>query len=145
MKLFKKSVIGLGSPLMIRYVLFRCAAFGIYVHHFLRSDYDRALHDHPWPYVALILKGGYWEEHDQTLDGAKTRVWYGPRRVLVRQAEWRHRVILPDGQTSWSVVLVGRRQRRWGFWLPTGWCWWRQHNPYANLCEEEPVWHGGED
>src|SRR5208282_805597 len=31
------------------------------LHHILRSDEDRHLHDHPWPYVTIILKGGYWE------------------------------------------------------------------------------------
>jgi hypothetical protein len=26
-----------------------------------RSDYDREGHDHPWPFVSFVLKGGYWE------------------------------------------------------------------------------------
>lgn len=33
----------------------------IRVHHILRSDDDRAYHDHPWPFVTVILKGGYYE------------------------------------------------------------------------------------
>jgi len=130
---------------MIRYVLFRCAAFGVYLHHFMRSDYDRALHDHPWPFVALILKGGYIEEHDQTITGLKRAYPRQPGEVLLRPAEWRHRIVLPDGRTSWSLVIVGRRQRRWGFFLPDGWCWWRKHNPKLNICEDEPIWLGGED
>ena len=31
------------------------------VHHILRSDLDRALHDHPWDNASVLLKGGYWE------------------------------------------------------------------------------------
>lgn len=31
------------------------------VHHILRSDHDRALHDHPWDNCSIVLRGGYWE------------------------------------------------------------------------------------
>lgn len=31
------------------------------VHNIKRSDYDRALHDHPWNNASFVLKGGYWE------------------------------------------------------------------------------------
>jgi hypothetical protein len=31
------------------------------VHNIKRSDYDRALHDHPWWNISFVLKGGYWE------------------------------------------------------------------------------------
>lgn len=30
-------------------------------HNIKRSDYDRALHDHPWPNASLVLFEGYWE------------------------------------------------------------------------------------
>lgn len=31
------------------------------LHHVLRSDRDRAMHDHPWNNASLVLRGGYWE------------------------------------------------------------------------------------
>lgn len=31
------------------------------VHNVKRSDLDRALHDHPWINISVLLKGGYWE------------------------------------------------------------------------------------
>lgn len=31
------------------------------VHKVLRSDEDRALHDHPWQNASIVLDGGYWE------------------------------------------------------------------------------------
>ena len=31
------------------------------LHHILRSDRDRAMHDHPWENASLVLRGGYWE------------------------------------------------------------------------------------
>lgn len=38
--------------------------FNVYLHHFMRSDDDRALHDHPWWSLGMILsKGGEYIEH----------------------------------------------------------------------------------
>ena len=151
MKLFgvkfleRKEIGARPEVLMVRYILVRFPWFGIFVHHFLRGDYDRALHDHPWPFVALVLKGGYVEQHDQTVYGEKTLVCHEPGSVLVRSAEWRHRVLLGEGCTSWSLVLVGRRQREWGFFTSTGWCLWRKFNPYKNVCEENEGREGDGD
>lgn len=36
-----------------------------YLHCFLRSDDDRAKHDHPWPYTTMLLFGGYDEHRDE--------------------------------------------------------------------------------
>jgi len=36
--------------------------FGVYLHHFQRSDDDRALHDHPWAFnISWLLDGDYDE------------------------------------------------------------------------------------
>jgi hypothetical protein len=43
------------------------------------------------------------------------------------------------------LVIVGRRQRRWGFFLSDGWCWWRKHNPHLGICEEQVIWTNGND
>jgi len=145
LKLFEKRLIGYGSkPLLVRWILFRVPAFGVYVHKLLRSDYDRALHDHPWPFLSIVLSGGYYEEHDQTTTGEKETIFNAPGRVLLRSAEWRHRVVI-FGPPAWTLVLVGRRSRRWGFWLPSGWCWWRKHDPERNICGGEILHPEGGD
>jgi hypothetical protein len=67
-----------GNPYLIRYFIYRPdwlrhfridakKAGRIYLHHFLRSDYDRALHDHPWNFRTFLLKGGYREWADWRL------------------------------------------------------------------------------
>lgn len=149
--LFESRVIGEPPiPYMVRYILFRCNAFSLMVHKFCRSDFDRALHDHPWPFVTWLIGGGYYEVHSQTRDGSEVTV-YRPRwSVLIRPAEWRHRVVLPTDEHGefvpvWTILLVGRRSQKWGFYLPTGWCHWRRHNPYKGICEESPIWEGGSD
>lgn len=147
-KLFEKTVIAAEAPdgpLLIRWILVRFPGYGIYLHKLCRSDYDRALHDHPWPFVSIVLKNGYHEVHDQTVDEQLITVWHAPGSVLFRPAEWRHRVVIRPGKPAWTLILVGRRCRRWGFHLPTGWCWWRMHDPVKGICEEEVLWKTGSD
>lgn len=140
----KQVIGGVENPLLIRWVLIRFKPWGIYLHKLCRSDYDRALHDHPWPFVSIVIKGGYWEVHDQTMNRRETRFWRGRGEVMLRPAEWRHRVVL-GGRPAWTVVVVGRRFRRWGFYLPEGWCWWRKHDPEKGICADEVLWTGGSD
>lgn len=90
-----------------------------YLHQFLRDDDDRALHDHPWGSIGIILSAGYLE---QTPEGLFER---RVGDVLPRTAEARHRVILHrDGEgrpvPAWTLFLTGQRVRDWGFWCPDG-------------------------
>ncbi len=59
-----------GKPLFLRHVYLEIA-FGprmrtsllkVMRHDWYRSDEDRDLHDHPWPFVTYIARGGYEEE-----------------------------------------------------------------------------------
>lgn len=86
----------------------------VFLHRFHRSDADGALHDHPWPFTSLILFGGYYE-HTAGRDGKVRRRWYGPRRVLRRPADYRHRVELPAGRDCWTLVVRGVKVKSWSF------------------------------
>ena len=35
--------------------------FNVYLHRIMRSDDDRALHDHPWVNCSVLLEGSYVE------------------------------------------------------------------------------------
>lgn len=112
---FDKLEIGRDSTdvYMVRYRLVKSPWFSLYLHEFIRGDVDPCLHDHPWRFVTLILAGGYTEH----LWGGHTR--YRPAGTLLyRPAKWRHRV---ETDGAWSLVLVGRRVRRWGFFTRRGW------------------------
>lgn len=136
-------------PLLIRWVLFRCPWFGIYLHKLCRSDYDRALHDHPWGFWSFILWGGYTEVYDAAADGTDPiydEQWRGWLSIAYRPATWRHRVIIRDGRPAWTLLLVEPRSRRWGFWVPgpritnATWCPWRYFDTDRNICADDPVW-----
>lgn len=135
-----KYIGGKADPLLVRRILFSVPFFGIYLHKFCRSDYDRALHDHPWSFISIILKNGYDEETDIGL------LHHRPGAVLLRPAEWRHRVIINDpSKPSWNLILKGPRVRRWGFWTEKGWCWWRKYNYDTAVCEDDVLYTDYQD
>ncbi len=105
-------------------------AWRVFLHCFHRGDAEPYFHDHPWPFVSLILSGGYWEH---TPRGKR---WYGPGRLLRRPAEWAHRVELPAGKRCWTVVITGPKSRSWGFHCAAGWLGWREH--VANIDAGKP-------
>ncbi|GBE68260.1 hypothetical protein MFM001_47220 [Mycobacterium sp. MFM001] len=101
----------------------------LYLHKFLSSDDDRALHDHPWWFASLILRGQYIEVSQH---GRRRR---RPGSVAFRPATFRHRVeLIRDShripacddmnpkqsreKPCWTVILTGPRRRGWGFWCP---------------------------
>lgn len=103
----------------------------VYLHQFLRDDDDRALHDHPWDSIGIILSGGYVEV---TPDGDVVRQ---VGDVVARAAGARHRVVLhrdPQGRAveAWTLFLVGERVREWGFWCPQGWVHWKDFTAGPN-------------
>jgi hypothetical protein len=119
------------DPYLYRwYVIPRNPWLNIYLHKFLRDDEDRALHDHPWWFVSLILKGGYFEV---TPTGTIERGWLS---LGFRPALWRHRVVLPRAYgdnhavgrmvPAWTLVITGRKVREWGFWCPKGFVVWTE-------------------
>ena len=90
------------------------------VHHILRSDDDRAFHDHPWPYLTIILKGGYVEVTPIFCDGiyqGERRIWRGAGSVLFRSARSWHRLEVPPMVDTWTLFITGRKRQQWGFMI----------------------------
>lgn len=89
------------------------------VHHILRSDDDRAFHDHPWPYLTVILRGGYTEVRpvfDRSgLYAGTTSAWRAAGSVLFRGARSWHRLEVPAGVDTWTLFITGPKVQQWGF------------------------------
>lgn len=117
------------------FVIPRNPKFNIYLHKFCRSDDDRALHDHPWDFWSLILKGAYTE---YTPDGAVRRPWLS---LAHRKAEHAHRVeldaycdcpgtpiegIVCKETPVWTLFITTAKRREWGFLCggKIGWRHW---------------------
>lgn len=113
------------DPYMRRWwVIPRNKVFNIYLHHFLHSDDDRALHDHPWLNCSILLKGSY-VEHTINAGGVNVHTEYHAGNVKFRRAIAAHRVELTSGP-CWSLFITGPVIRRWGFHCPNGWRFWKE-------------------
>jgi len=91
-----------------RYQLVKTPWFNIYLHQLYAPTWHPECHDHPWGFVAILLRRGYLERVG-TKD-YRRRVG----SVLFRPAVFAHNVITPYG-TSWSMILTTRKSRDWGF------------------------------
>ena len=124
------------EPYLERYYLFlkdrKRFPFNVFLHKFLKSDPDD-VHDHPWPYATLILKGGYYEWLPQfNKQGQKIselQVWRGPGHFRVCGANSFHRIELDPAVTCWTLFMPGPQKREWGF-LTKG--KWVQHEQYLD-------------
>ena len=120
------------EPLLTRYYIFlkdrTKFPFNVFIHKFHKSDPDD-VHDHPWPYATLILKGGYYEWIPQfDKDGKKfgeIAHWRGPGHFRLCSANSYHRIELDPDVTAWTLFMPGPQKREWGFlvknkWIPNG-------------------------
>jgi len=115
------------------YLIPRNALFNIYLHRFNGSDDDRALHDHPWYSVSMLLKG----EMIEHLISHKRHIPF--LRPVFRSAKLAHRLELIKGPAT-TLFITGPRIREWGFLCPNQWRHWTQFtdekgNNIGNGCE----------
>lgn len=116
------------EPLVTRYYLFlkdrKTFPFNVFLHKFHKGDPDD-VHDHPWPYATLILKGGYWEWIPQfDKDGKKfgeIAHWRGPGHFRLCGANSYHRIELDPEVTAWTLFMPGPQKREWGFLVNNKW------------------------
>jgi hypothetical protein len=116
------------EPYLERYYVFlkdrKYFPFNIFIHKFLKSDPDD-VHDHPWPYATLILKGGYYE-WTPTFNSkgekiGEVRHWRGPGHFRVCSSSSYHRIELASGITAWTMFMPGPQLREWGFLVNNKW------------------------
>lgn len=98
------------------------------VHHFPPNVTDRDPHDHPSPFITLIVKGGYfnteWEKYGEKT--VPTVEWLGRGALRYRPAAHMH-ITTTDQRGSWSVVLMGPKTRAWGFLRNGVWMAWKPY------------------
>jgi hypothetical protein len=117
----------------------------VYLHQFLRSDDDRALHDHPWFWCSIVLRGDYIE-HTISAGGIHRNRMRAPGSVRIASPWLAHRVELfpwwlgaldveqprnaadmTEPAPCWTLFITGPRLRNWGFHCPErGWVPWQQ-------------------
>ena len=131
---------GNDNPYMLRwFVIPRNKWFNIYLHHFLRSDDDRALHNHPWLFNASILLEGEYREHKPTITykgglmmDQISNLKAGAIRFRFGQAFHRIELLVDEElrdekgrfvwreKPVWTLFITGPEVREWSFACPQG-------------------------
>lgn len=131
-----------GDVYMRRLRIVQTPWFAVYLHRFDAPDPGVDLHDHPWWFGSLVLRGGYIEQRFDARDACAQaeaaeridRVWRlavpAARGESVVRGRWSWRSMpLTECHTirellrvpTWTLVVCGPRRRSWGFYEPSGW------------------------
>lgn len=135
-----------GIPYLIRRTLLSLGKFfSIKYHQILQSD-EACSHDHPWPFITIILSGGYfeWTPKSQKENGeiissrldvrgeVEVLRYHAAGSIMYRPARWIHKVELKlDGKKlvpAKTLVFTGRVVRDWGFFTEGGWIHWKKYD-----------------
>lgn len=125
-----------------RIYIIQTPLFGIMLHRIYRPDRQRDLHDHPWNFFSLVLRGSYVEavpcdgcalygcsqkESEPAVphNALKRRRWWN-----YKKAEDRHSISECSRRPVWTLVFTGRKRRVWGFWVDGGtrWVKWTEYD-----------------
>lgn len=142
------------------WVIPRNRFFNIYLHKFVLSDEDRALHCHPWPNCSILIDGQYIEHTPKGIFLRHQGFMYfrpakSPHRVELRVSllgERGIRIVAPRSlnHTDFdcpepipviTLFITGPKIREWGFWCPQGFRRWqdfcdsRDHGVIGKGCE----------
>lgn len=114
-----------------RWRLIQTPWFALFLHKINLDDGDRCLHDHPYNFTSLILRGGYEEivdktNADQLNDYPDVNNW-GVGSLHWMKAERFHRITVLNRIPTWTLIFVGRRRRKWGFKTKEGWVPWEDY------------------
>lgn len=93
--------------------------YNLYLHRYDGSDDDRALHDHPWKSIGIVL----WGNLAEVTPNGESRLW--PLIPKFRSATYSHRIILKS-KTAYTLFFTFPKIREWGFHCSNGWVHWRE-------------------
>lgn len=148
-RLFKKpeEINGNGrcSTYLYRWVVWRGKSFKVYLHHFVGDDWSLDLHDHPKRFISIGLWGWYEEEIPCPSETPGAPESFAHTHRTIYRAPWYrsfpaehiHRLRVPDKNT-WTLVIVGRGSREWGFWHGGRFLHWRAYvyGEHAHIADE---------
>lgn len=152
-----------GEAYLIRYFLWKPKKGDkYYLHHIVRSDHDRSEHCHPFNFTSFILWGGYYEIADNqqedlhrlydAINPRKAYIglkpewkpynneevirWFGPFSILHRKAAWRHRLLLKNDRSAWTIVKRSPKLREWGFYPNWEFCHNTKYDTKTGVCND---------
>lgn len=119
-----------GIPYLFRLRIIQTPWFGVYLHDIYEPDGDRDPHNHPWPFVSIILRGSYTENfypYPYVNDHYIMQTWKRwSMHTMGRDSA--HRIVRAAPGLK-TLILVGpRHSAGWGFFTENGWVHWKEYD-----------------
>lgn len=86
----------------------------LYLHRMDGPDSRDTLHDHPWAFLSIILRGSYFEQRLNLRTRRKELKFHRFFNLMRRDDAHYIQEILR--YPTWTFLFVGRRRRTWGYW-----------------------------
>lgn len=129
---------GDGSAYMLRFWLIAPSwwtlGWAVRLHFIATADDDRHLHDHPFSFLSIVLRGWYVElrpvERDpRFVKGAEPcyMTQRKPGDIAWRPCFQRHRISHVSQGGVWTLVITTPARQPWGFYTPKGKTYWRAY------------------
>lgn len=109
---------------LTRWRIIQTPWFGLYLHRMTGPDPRPTLHDHPWNFLSIVLRGGYIERRLDPLTMVVNEA-HRIRRVNRMRTHDAHSIRRLLRVPTWTLLFVGARRRTWGYVESDG----------------SPVWH----
>lgn len=120
-----------------------CQRFGIgiRIHIIHTPDLDRALHDHPWSFISVVLHGYYNELRpmfngrpcffDHYTEESTFVTHRAEGSIAFRRATDRHRIVSQSTQCV-TLFITGPKRQWWGFYTPNGKVYYKDYDSVHN-------------
>ena len=109
MKLIKEIRSKEGKLHFRRWEILKTRWFSIYIHGIYASDKDKHLHNHPWDYKSIVLKGSYVEETTNGLNILK----FGT--ITSKDGNDYHKIKQLLTKSVYTLFIVSPVKRVWGY------------------------------
>jgi hypothetical protein len=119
----------------IRWILQKLG-IAVRLHCIHTPDLDRAMHDHPWTFISVVLRGWYIEarplrpesflptssDPEEEMEQSHPRAAGG---YALRRFYHRHKITAVSPGGVWTLFVTFRKRQPWGFYTPGGKIWWQ--------------------
>jgi hypothetical protein len=114
MKLIKEIRSKEGKLHFRRWEILKTRWFSIYIHGIYASDKDKHLHNHPWDYKSIVLKGSYVEETTNGVNILK----FGT--ITSKDGNDYHKIKQLLTKSVYTLFIVSPVKRVWGYQVDGG-------------------------
>lgn len=104
-----------GVTYLTRWWIIKTPLGGVALHRMQGPDARDTLHDHPWTFLSVVLRGGYTERRLRPGDMTVDEQHIVTRCNLVRAGVDAHSIRALHRTPTWTLLIVGPVRRTWGF------------------------------